>query len=972
MILRAALPLGVALLVLLPGGLSQFAPASPAGTTHGGPTASGLAGARPVLESSSNLTCQARGLLGQPCATAAPGPSVRPSSGSVNPKTWTGLTSSVGTAPSARYLGAMVYDPIDGYVLLFGGYGPSGLLSDTWTYAHGHWTELSTSGPSGRYVAAIAWDAADGYAVLFGGYSGNTVIPAYNDTWTFVHGVWSNITGTTNQTPTGRWRAVMAYDSGDGYVLLYGGTNGAETVAYSDTWEFLHGNWTKLNVSGSPPARFRASMVDDPLDNYTVVFGGCTSIACSSADSTTWVYHNLTWKALAPSSHPSARVYYGLTYSTISNTVLLYGGSTDPTASTGAQADTWNFTGGNWSSLTGSLTHSPPALSYVMMAFDPLDGYTLMFGGEFTNATFTNETWALGPSILGQVSVAPGAIDLGQTAQINATPVGHPGYVVYNYTTLPPGCSSSNVSVLNCTPNAVGTFPIAATLNDSSGVPVNVTGSLTVNADPAIASFVSTLTNVTVGSRLAFEANASGGTGGLSYRYSGLPTGCSSANLAVLNCTPTAAGSDLVKVTVTDGVRVAVNATTAITVNAQPNVTNLVPLPSTLDVDETLKVTATVAGGTAPLTYAWSELPAGCTSVDAPVLTCSPTAAYDGLVTVNATDSFGWSTHDSVLVIVAPDPSFTSGVASPAVIDVGTPVHIWANATGGTGALSYLYTNEPAGCSLGNDAANSCMPTVGGNFTVEAEVQDETGYAAFENISFSVNAPMAAPTVAASPTTIDLGQNVTFTATPSGGTGPYTYSFTDLPSGCSSPASVNQDYVVCVPRSSGTYSVTIAAKDSLGVTQSSAGSVKVNPDPVIGSFGPASNPTTVGTSVDLVTNATQGSGVFTYKYTGLPAGCSTSNTSSLTCTPTATGSFIVTVTARDTLGESATAQAYLNVTAKSSTSVLGLPATTFDLLLVALIVLVAIVAAVVVMRRRKNAPPPAAAAPEEWTEEPET
>ena len=264
------------------------------------------------------------------------------------------------------------------------------------------------------------------------------------------------------------------------------------------------------------------------------------------------------------------------------------------------------------------------------------------------------------------------------------------------------------------------------------------------------------------------------------------------------------------------------------------------------------------------------------------------------------------------------------------------------------------------------------MPTVSGNFTVEAEVQDETGYSAFENISFTVNSPMAAPTVAASPATIDLGQNVTFTATPSGGTGPYTYSFTDLPSGCSSPAAVNDDAVVCVPRSVGLYSVTITVKDSLGVTQSSAGSVKVNADPVIGSFGPVSNPTTVGTSVNLVTNASQGSGVYWFKYYRPPAGCATTNASSLTCTPTATGSFIVTVTAHDTLGESATAQAYLNVTAKTSASVLGLPATTFDLLVVGLIVLLAIVAAVVVMRRRKNTPPPAAAAPEVWTEEPES
>src|SRR5208282_113078 len=49
----------------------------------------------------------------------------------------------------------------------------------------------------------------------------------------------------------------------------------------------------------------------------------------------------------------------------------------------GALADTWNFTGGNWTSLTSSLTVSPPKLAYLEMAFDPLDGYTIAFGGQY-------------------------------------------------------------------------------------------------------------------------------------------------------------------------------------------------------------------------------------------------------------------------------------------------------------------------------------------------------------------------------------------------------------------------------------------------------------------------------------------------------------------------------------------------------------------------------------------------------------
>jgi hypothetical protein len=959
-VLHAAFPVAVALLFLLPTGA---VPAAGTGLTSDHSSVqltSGAAGTGPVLESSANLTCEASRLLGTPCPSAAPArPAARPSVAGVNPKTWTYLTGAVGPAPPARYLGVMVYDPVDQYVLLFGGDSGAGLFTDTWTFSHNQWTELSVSGPPGRYVASIAWDAADGYAVMFGG---STTLAVLNDTWTFVHGTWTNITGTTNQTPDGRWRQSMTYDAGDGYVVMFGGTDLAGTTVYSDTWEFLHGDWTKLNVTGSPPGRYRATMVYDPVDNYSVLFGGCTT-ACP--DGTTWEYHNLTWTSLSPTTHPSSRVYYAATYSPVARTVVLFGGEAE--TSTTEYADTWNFTNGNWTSLTSSLGHSPAAIAYSMMAYDPVDGYVLMYGGEWAaNATFTNETWALGPSILGQVTVAPGAIDLGQTAAINATPIAHRGYVSYNYTTLPPGCLPANVSVLNCTPSASGSFPVNVTLNDSGGVLSLENTTLVVNPDPVVSSFVHSAAQVTVGSVVTFSTNVSGGTAPLSYRYTGLPAGCSSVNRAVLNCTPTAAGpATLVTVNVTDAVREYVTASVTVSVNARPDFTGITALPSLLDVGESLHITSILAGGTAPVTYDWIDLPPGCPSVNASSVTCTPTGASNGLIGLVATDADGWAANTSVLVTVAADPMFTSGNASPAAVDVGTPVHLWANVTGGTGADTFQYSGEPTGCSLANSPANSCTPTETGTFTVEAEVTDTTGFSVFENFSFTVRAPVSLEEVTTSPAAIDLGQNVTFSAAPVGGTTPYSYDFVGLPQGCAAVATSNA--TTCVPRTAGTYTVTVTVTDALGLTSMSKGSVVVHPDPSISSFGPSTNPTTIGSTVQIVTNATNGSSVYSYSYRGLPTGCATGNTNSLPCTPTATGSFIVTVTVHDSLGETTSAQAYVNVTAKTSNTLAGLPATTFDLLVVGLVALLVVVALVVVLRRRPATPPPPKA-PDEWAE----
>ncbi len=75
----------------------------------------------------------------------------------------------------------------------------------------------------------------------------------------------------------------------------------------------------------------------------------------------------------------------------------------------------------------------------------------------------------------------------------------------------------------------------------------------------------------------------------------------------------------------------------------------------------------------------------------------------------------------------------------------------------------------------------------------------------------------------------------------------------------------------------------------------------------------------------------------------------------------------MTVTVHDSLGETTSAQAYVNVTAKTSNTIAGLPATTFDLLVVGLVALLVVVALVVVLRRRPATPPPPKA-PDEWAE----
>ncbi|MCI4351494.1 MAG: kelch repeat-containing protein [Thermoplasmata archaeon] len=238
---------------------------------------------------------------------------------------WTQLHPSI--APSPRYGPTMAYDPADGYVVLFGGAVPSGSfgipLNDTWTFAAGSWTHLVTpTQPTGRGWAGLAFDYADGYLLLFGGFNASS-LTAYSDTWTFSGGSW---TQTAASGPSARSSAgQMVYDSADGYVVLFSGNlnGGAGTSQYPDTWTYLAGTWTNLtgSLSTSPPGRAYGGLVDDTYDGYLVLFGGINQNTVIPPD--TWSFTNGVWTLLSPAVHPPIQAQFGMVFDAADNAVVL-------------------------------------------------------------------------------------------------------------------------------------------------------------------------------------------------------------------------------------------------------------------------------------------------------------------------------------------------------------------------------------------------------------------------------------------------------------------------------------------------------------------------------------------------------------------------------------------------------------------------------------------------------------------------
>jgi hypothetical protein len=164
----------------------------------------------------------------------------------------------------------------------------------------------------------------------------------------------------------------------------------------------------------------------------------------------------------------------------------------------------------------------------------------------------------------------------------------------------------------------------------------------------------------------------------------------------------------------------------------------------------------------------------------------------------------------------------------------------------------------------------------------------------FQILSFGSSFPSAG---------IDLSQSAAISLDLVGGVGPFAYSYPSLPSGC---ASQNASRLVCTPDTVGTYSIVAHAVDAFGGLAIATGALTVNAWPTVASFTASAGTVTIDNDLTLRATAAGGTGAFVYSYAGLPTGCAPVNVSVLTCSPTATGTYAVTVEIRDAVGGNST------------------------------------------------------------------
>jgi PKD repeat protein len=213
------------------------------------------------------------------------------------------------------------------------------------------------------------------------------------------------------------------------------------------------------------------------------------------------------------------------------------------TGGTAPYAVAWRFGDGS----VGNGTH--PVHAYSTSGDYSVGVWVNDSVGQSVHQTLTL-TVTQGPTVSG--SATPSTTDTGLPVAFDATVTG--GIPPYSVGWAFGGGASATGPSVSHAFTLPGAWRVTVWGNDSAGGVSEQSFTVQVQPPPAISVFAISSSQVRAVSPVRFTVTASGGTGTLAYSYSGLPGGCSSANVANLTCTPTQGGVFNVTVTVTDAV----------------------------------------------------------------------------------------------------------------------------------------------------------------------------------------------------------------------------------------------------------------------------------------------------------------------------------------------------------------------------------------------------------------------------------
>jgi hypothetical protein len=327
-------------------------------------------------------------------------------------------------SPSPRAFHSMTYDSKNNLVVLFGGYNHESCLNDTWLYdpAKNLWTNANPpQSPPARMEYSMVFDKVNGVVVMFGG---SNYTDSLGDIWVYDASlnIWER--KITSPGPSARFDHRMVYDSSLGMIILFGGIDSGSEKG--DTWLYnvTLNRWFEKRPSSPPLPRWGHCMCFDIRNNIVVLFGGAPSQYTYPPE--TWIYNisgnpfrfgtytskpvntgpkayfgSIIWNATVPSG--TALSFQTRSSASLQDLILFNftgkDGTCDTFYDTSGQRISESQNGSEWiqykAYLYSSITDQTPTLRSVVIEYNILQSLVLLSPVDGENWTgLQNISWS--------------------------------------------------------------------------------------------------------------------------------------------------------------------------------------------------------------------------------------------------------------------------------------------------------------------------------------------------------------------------------------------------------------------------------------------------------------------------------------------------------------------------------------------------------------------------------------------------
>jgi len=244
-------------------------------------------------------------------------------------------------------------------------------------------------------------------------------------------------------------------------------------------------------------------------------------------------------------------------------------------------------------------------------------------------------------------------------------------------------------------------------------------------------------------------------------------------------------------------------------------------------------------------------------------------------------------------------------------------IQVSFNAVSSGGVPPYSYTWNFGDASTGSGSSPTHSYSTKGTYTVSLTVKDSvfpTPHTASATQSLTVSPPLFTLAITG-PSSGVAGAKINFTATASGGSSPYSFSWNfgdgtaNVAGGSTNPNAQSHTYTKI-----GTFTVKVNATDSTGKIATATSTVNVStliPPLSVSLSGPGSGG--IGSSLTISATATGGSTPYSFSWTAIGGSPSSGTGSSLSTTYSSPGTYTVSVTVTDANAKTATASTTISV-----------------------------------------------------------